>query len=277
MITSNLVVDAEKPYQRAVSGLMFRNNQKQLTKLKTNRSRVSFTTGELLSSIQPLPRRAVLLGRCSDGLPFLLTLSDPEMGAILIGGDSGCGKTHHLQVMVDSLLWSSAPHELQITILTHHTEEWSGLREGPEKQKSVQAIHAWYDDAAEGTIQSLMELAENRRDTTQADPQVVLILDDLNFVEELSFEAQMTLRWLLTYGAQSNIWVIGTINSGLAAKFRYWLEAFRTRIIGHMRSKARLADLTLVNGLQMKTLEPGEFRVWTGEDWLTYQIPLLGG
>lgn len=277
MITSNLVINAEKPYQADASSLLPRKIRKPSIKHTANKALSGFTTGELLSSIQPNPSRTVLLGRCSDGLPFLMTLSDLETGTILIGGDAGCGKTHHLQVMVDSLIRTSAPRDLQILILSHHPEEWQGWRELPEKGKYFQGVHAWYDPAAEGAIQLLMGAAETRRKSGDADPHVLIILDDLNFIEELSFEAQVSLRWLLAYGAQSNVWMIGTINSGMAAAYRYWLESFGTRIIGQVRSKARMADLTLVNGMQMKTLAPGEFRVWTGEDWLTYQIPLLGG
>ena len=128
MITNNLVSSAEKTYQNDVSVLTFRNPRSRLAKSRNDRSAASFTTGGMLSSVQPLPNRAVLLGRCNDGLPCLMTLTDPEIGAILIGGDAGCGKTHHLQVIVDSLLRTSAPHDMQIMILTHHPEEWLGWR-----------------------------------------------------------------------------------------------------------------------------------------------------
>ena len=145
-----------------------------------------------------------------------------------------------------------------------------------QQRKYVHAMHAWYDPRAQQTIQSLAELAEARRQGEKEGPGFIVILDDLNFVEDLSVESQVDLRWLLAYGAQSNIWLVATIKAGYTPRFRFWLEAFRTRIIGCVRGKQDLANVSLIPGFQMKSLAPSEFRVWTGADWLTYQLPLLG-
>ena len=275
MGTSNLFVNTKDIYQTSVAELVQRKRQKRFNP-GAKGSNLSLTVGRILSTIQPLPDHAVLLGRCSDGLPLLLTLSDPDIGAILIGGDGDCGKTHHLQVMVDSAIRTHLSKDLQIIILTHHPEDWQYLIQQSQKRKYIQALHAWYDPGAESTLKSLLSLAESRRDGMEEGPKVVLLLDDLNFIESLSFEAQANLHWLLAYGAQSGVWLIGTIKTKMAPRYRYWMELFRTRIIGRVLSKGELADLTLINGQQMKPLEPSEFRVWTGKDWLTYQIPLLG-
>ena len=105
---------------------------------------------------------------------------------------------------------------------------------------------------------------------------VMLILDDLNFVEALSFEAQVNLRWLMAYGAQSGIWVIAAIKSSYAENLTYWLEPFRTRILGKIRSANLARVLATPHEPQQRNTEPSEFRVWAGSNWMTYRLPLLG-
>ncbi|MEA3326259.1 MAG: hypothetical protein U9R53_02990 [Chloroflexota bacterium] len=234
------------------------------------------TVGKLLSSVQPIPHHSLLLGQCKDSLPFLMDLSDPAVGSILISGDQGCGKTHHLQVMIDSALRSNTPGELQISILTHNPHDWVYLQENKRYKRYVQDIQAWYDHRAERTIQTLTELAEARRDGEKSAPMVIFILDDINFIQGLSYEAQVNLRWLLAYGSQSGVWLIATVKSDYADSFGFWLEPFRTRILGRVRAVNNAQILAMRNDYQAIFLEPSEFRVWSGTNWMTYRLPILG-
>lgn len=276
MNPSHLFINAESAYLDWLPGRLIRNRHKSIKSEKNFNRHQGMTTGQLLTSVDPLPPRSILLGRCQDGLPLLMGLSNPEIGAILIGGDPGSGKTHHIQVLVDSATRTHAPHDLQVVVLTHKPDEWDLLFNDDRARRYFQSCHAWYDRRAEDVIQSLYNLAGSRRDSQKEGPTMLFILDDLNFVEILNFEAQFQLHWLLTYGAQSNIWVIGAINASLAGRYRFWLESFRTRIIGRVRSSLHLSEVTLQDEIRMKTLEPSTFRVWSGKDWMTYQIPLLG-
>ena len=52
--------------------------------------------------------------------------------------------------------------------------------------------------------------------------------------------------------------------------------AFRTRIIGRVDSKQHLESLALHLDSLKYSVIPGEFQVWTGDDWLSYRLPLLG-
>jgi len=235
------------------------------------------TVGSILRNFQPKLSNAVLMGQCSDGLPFLMELADPEIGAVLIGCEAGCGKTHQLQVMVDSALETNTPHELQVFILTKNTAEWDRLEQHPRYQKFIQGIHAWYDPRAEEMIRTLTELAEARRESSTHHPAVLFILDDLNCVEDLSIEAQVNLHWLLAYGAQSDVWIISTINAGLVAANRYWVDVCRTRVLGKVVSSDVAETLSMRSDAQVSGMEPGEFKVWIGTHWLSYRLPLLGG
>jgi hypothetical protein len=138
-------------------------------------------------------------------------------------------------------------------------------------------VHAWYDPRVEDRIQSLTELAEARRDGEKGGPSVLLILDDLNYVEDLSMEAQVNLRWLLAYGAQSNIWLVSSINAHLSQAYQYWIEPCRTRILGKAESITNNNKMDTIVDAKPSSLSPGEFTIWTGTSWISYSLPLLGG
>jgi hypothetical protein len=238
--------------------------------------RQALTVSSLLDSIRPIPDRSILLGRCTDGLPFLMEFGDPNLGAILIGSEMGHGKTHQLQVMVDSAIRTLPAYKLQVAILTLNTEEWTRFSDPSEDRKYLQGMYAWYDPAAEGLIAALTELAESRRDGQRTGADVLLILDDLTAVKDLSCEAQVNLRWLLEYGAQSGIWVIATVGAKQAVSMRYWIDTFRTRIVGKVEMEEQTAILSDRSDVITADLSPAQFKVWTGESWLKYSLPLLG-
>jgi hypothetical protein len=198
------------------------------------------------------------------------------MGSILVSCDKGCGKTHQLQVMVDSAVRLNPPSSLQFGVLTLKPGEWQSWQSEPQRMKHLQGIYAWYDPWAESFIQTLVDLAEARRDGRRLGADVLIILDDLNFIEELSYEAQVNLYWLLEYGAQSGVWPIAAVNAHQAANFQYWVDTFRTRVIGRVTSEAHTKILALRSNPAVTDLEPGMFSVWAGADWFTYRLPLLG-
>ncbi len=275
MGTSNLFASALKTYQQLIPELISRRREGLLDAGSKDRYRRN-TVGKLLDSMRPLPAHSILLGQCNDGLPFLMDLGEPEIGAILVGCDIGCGKTHQLQVMADSAMRINSPREIQVSILTLNPDEWKFMQHDPERKKYLQDVCAWYDDQAEDLITNIANLADDRRCGRRQGADVLFILDDMNFVEELSYEAQVDLHWLLQYGAQSGIWVVATINADQAAGFRYWVDAFRTRIVGRVPSTRRAEILAVQPGVLANDLEPGEFRVWTGKGWLSYALPVLG-
>jgi hypothetical protein len=230
----------------------------------------------LLDAIQPVPSRSILLGRCTDGLPFLMELGDPTLGAILIGCEAGHGKTHQLQVIAESAMRIQSPRHLQIAVLSLNPDEWSSSREGAAG-KYLRGLAAWYDPQAEELIAELVALAEARREGERLGADVLLMLDDLNAAEDLSWEAQVNLRWLLEYGAQSGVWPVATLNAALASELRYWVDTFRTRILGRVNDPELAAVLANREDADAAGLLPATFKIWTGTTWLKYTLPLLAG
>ena len=277
MGTLNLYVNSRKLSTPWLSGVLKRRKQHSLDVVEKPLAGTMNTVGGILRKLQPRMSKAVLVGRGEDGLPVMMEFSDPEIGAVLIGCEAGCGKTHQLQVMVDSVLKTSAPHELQIFILTSNPAEWDRLKQHSHNKKAVYGIHAWYDPRAEVMIESLIDLAEARREGRHNGPAVLFILDDLNFVEDLSLEAQVNLNWILAYGAQSDVWCVSTLNAALVPSYRYWVDTCRTRVIGKVNSQEIAETLAMRPAQHVSKLYPGEFTVWTGVKWMSYRLPLLGG
>ncbi len=234
------------------------------------------TVGALMADLPSVNHPRLLTGVCADGLPFLIELAEPGMGAVLVGCEKGTGKTHQLQVMAESAVRMSSPSGLQVGVLTFKPGEWRGWETAPQRRKHLQGIYAWYDPFAERFIQDLVDLAEARQAGQRTGADVLVILDDLNFVEELSYEAQVNLRWLLEYGSQSQIWLVGSLNAHQAADYRYWVEPFRTRILGGVKAGENAECLAMLPCPAAETLLPGEFCIWTGHHWQTYRLPLLG-
>lgn len=276
MALSQIISRTFNPQLKLIPGLNVHSRIFSTKEKATQVQKDLTTVNALLGSLDPVPQHAILLGRCADGLPFLMSLGDPELGAILIGCEQGYGKTHHLQVLVDSAFQSHSPRNLQVAVLTLNPEEWTRLAGQPLAAKYMQGMAAWYDPQAEGLIASLTELAESRRDGQRRGPDVLLVLDDLPALQDLSWEAQVDLRWLLEYGSQSGIWIVATINAREAAELRYWIDIFRTRIVGRVGDEASAGILTQQAVAPLEGLTPGEFKAWTGADWVGYTLPLLG-
>jgi hypothetical protein len=205
-----------------------------------------------------------------------MELGAPELGAVLIGCDAGCGKTHQLQVMVDSAMRINPPNKVQVVVLSPNPDEWKSLQSDNKSKQYLRDILSWYAGKSEMIIEELTELAEDRRQGKRWGADVLLILDDLKYVEDLGYEAQVNLHWLLEYGSQSGVWVISTVDADLADNFHYWIDTFRTRIIGRTGSPEDAAVIAMRPNSKAFELEHGSFQVWTGSQWLTYQLVPLG-
>lgn len=276
MALPQILSDTFGPQLKVLPGMRLGDRAVHPKSETIRRRKTAVTVSSLMEALEPAPQQAVLLGRCADGLPFLMALGDPELGAILISCEQGYGKTHHLQSLVDSALQTHSPRQLQIAVLTLNPTEWTRLAGRAAVRNYLQGVAAWYDPQAEALIASLTELAESRREGRQRGPDILLALDDLPALQDLPWEAQVNLRWLLEYGAQSGIWVVATVNAAEVVEFRYWIETFRTRILGRVGDEAAAEVLALNETEAIKTLSPGEFRAWTGAEWVGYTLPLLG-
>jgi hypothetical protein len=221
---------------------------------------------EVLNEFGPMPSEAIFLGVASDGLPVLLNLHDPVPGPILIGGDAGTGKTAFLQNVASAAGRMHQPRELQFGVLTSHPEDWSGLESIPNNV----GIFPLYHKSAEDFILSLASWAHGNKSSQQS---VLLLVDDLEAVTNLDFDAKQNLRWLFLRGPARRVWSFTTINPNRMENSTPWLDAFHTRIFGSIQNE-NLARSLNAETAELESLNIGtQFALREGDHWLRFWIP----
>jgi len=220
-----------------------------------------------LSELGPLPREALLLGLASDGLPVLLNLHDPHPGPLLIAADPGAGKTALLQIIAQASTEMHTPADVQFGIITNHPDEWEHLN-GFEQ---CVGIFPTYHDSAVDFLSSLSGWAHANKGGQQS---ILLLVDDLESMNDLDFDARQTLRWLLLRGPVRRVWPIITLNAERVSQVEDWLEAFRTRIFGQIKDD-RIADRLMgYSGSTLRHIQAGlQFALREGGEWLKFWIP----
>ncbi|MFZ5910837.1 MAG: hypothetical protein ACOYYU_12555 [Chloroflexota bacterium] len=223
-----------------------------------------------LAELGPLPREALLLGLASDGLPVLLNLHDPHPGPLLVAADPGAGKTALLQLIAGAAAEMYAPGEVQFGVITNYPDEWGHLA-GSEH---CVGVFPAYHNSAMDFLGSLSGWAHANKGGGQS---VLLLLDDLESMEQVDFDARQTLRWLLLRGPARKAWPIVTVNAERASQVEAWLEAFRTRIFGQVKDDRLAAHLAGVPASALRNLQAGlQFALREGDDWLKFWIPEIG-
>jgi hypothetical protein len=222
---------------------------------------------ESLSELGPLPREALLLGLASDGLPVLLNLHDPHPGPLLIAADPGAGKTALLQVIAQAAAQMHAPADVQFGAVTNYPDEWGHLAE----LEHCVGVFPTYHDAAIDFLSSLSGWAHANKGSSQS---ILLLVDDLESMEHIDFDARQTLRWLLLRGPSRRVWPLISLNAQRASQVQPWLEAFRTRIFGMIQDDRTVDHLTGIPGSTLKHLQAGvQFALRENSDWLKFWIP----
>jgi len=222
-----------------------------------------------LSELGPLPREALLLGLASDGLPVLLNLHDPHPGPLLVAADPGAGKTDLLQMIAQAAAEMHEQGDVQFGALTNYPDEWEYLA-GLEH---CVGIFPTYHDSAIDFLSSLSGWAHANKGGQQS---ILLLIDDLESMEHIDFDARQTLRYLLLRGPSRRVWPIVSMNAERALRVESWLEAFRTRIFGNIQSDHTADNLTGIQGSILKHLQSGlQFALREGDEWLKFWIPDL--
>ena len=220
-----------------------------------------------LSELGPLPREALLLGLASDGLPVLLNLHDPHPGPLLVAADPGTGKTALLQLVAQAVTVMHSPGDVQFGVITNYPDEWEHLA-GFEH---CVGIFPSYHDSAVDFLSSLSGWAHANKGGQQS---ILLLIDDLESMNDLDFDARQTLRWLFLRGPARRVWPIVTLNAERTSEVEDWLEAFRTRIFGQIQDDRMAGQLTGVPRTTLHGLQAGlQFVLREGNDWLKFWLP----
>ena len=221
---------------------------------------------QLLAQSGKLPLHSLVLGVCDDGLPFLLDLTNPAPGALLICGDTRAGKTGLVLSILDSVVRLNTPAQLELSVIANDIDAFMPLA----KAEHCQEIFSSQEDVTGELIGELADIAEQRRRQRPEDPAILLVIDDLaECLEHLDQQAFGRLYWLIRHGPRSRVWTIATLPMERAREIEpRFLSAFRTRLFGKTIDRKLAAVLSEDDDLQARGLEKGQFYIPYGGEWL---------
>lgn len=224
---------------------------------------------EVLEEFAPLPREALFLGLATDGLPVLLNLLDPLPGPLLIVGDATSGKTRLLQAIARVVERAHSPREIRLAVLSLRLDQWS--------QMEGSAHCDWVATPQEiSTATRLAGLVERAHQKQKNSLITLLLIDDLDAIARMSPDAHQNLRWLFLRGPARRIWPIVSLDSRHVGRLSQWLEAFRTKLFGHIAEAETTRALTGRPDVSFDALTAGtQFAMREGNGWLNFWVPAL--
>ena len=102
---------------------------------------------------------------------------------------------------------------------------------------------------------------------------MILLLDDLENMERVDFDARQSLRWLLLRGPVRRVWPVVTLNAERASQVEAWLEAFRTRVFGHI-GRGHPGLFERKDEPMFQSLKTGmQFALREGQHWMKFWVP----
>jgi hypothetical protein len=221
----------------------------------------------LLAKLGPLPPQALFLGIASDGLPVLLNLHDPVPGPMLVVGDAGSGKTAFLQSVARSVVQTHGQEDVQFGVITNRPGEWESVENSPHRVGIFDVAH----DSAYDLINSLASWAHSNKNARQS---VLLLIDDLESIARLDFDALQSFRWLLLRGPARRVWPIITLNAERYGQVMSWIEIFRTRVFGRVANVRVAEALGGDRSSALGELEAGmQFSLRENAAWLRFKLP----
>jgi hypothetical protein len=210
---------------------------------------------------------SIVLGICEDGLPFLLDLTNPAPGALLVAADNLGGKTRFLKSLLASTTYLNSPDEAAFYIAAQFPWQYGEF----EQTDHCQGIHPANDkNTLRELIEELVEMVEERKHAGPYGPAIILTIDDLHtLLQNIDEQTYSRLYWLIRHGPRSRVWTIAAFSTQRGEQIdERFLAAFRTRLAGKIEDRKRAAAISGDQHLDTRRLEKGlEFCVPYGNDW----------
>jgi len=185
----------------------------------------------LYRQLDTIPRVTATLGLAEDGAPLLIRLPSPDVGHVLVTGDSGAGKTTLLQTMILSLAMANPVSDLNFVLVDLKGRSFRPLARLPHLARPI------IEDAGEAAeaVRSLTRLMEQRNSNGHnTHATTVLVIDELSYLHP---SAMSMLTCLAQRGRQTDIHIIAATQSPILA------SNFPVRLVGKIAdaSSARAA------------------------------------
>jgi hypothetical protein len=213
----------------------------------------------------------VILGLCSDQLPFTLDLNDPAPGALLVVGDQGSGKTGLLRSILTSAVCINRPGECTFQVVASNPDEYEDLTQQPHCSQLLSPA----DPQARSLVLNLANIVEQRRRGNQRGPAILLVVDDLaEWALYMDADEYASLLTILKHGPRLRVWTIAALPTGSAGEVSERLvAAFRTRILGYTTDIETAEYLAGDSASGADELTPGtEFTTPFGAEWIRFSV-----
>jgi len=239
----------------------------------THQKSPGITFEDFLERYKDLPVQTVAFGYDENYLPLLFDLGEEHSEPLVVIGDPKSGKTRFLQTFLHLSMSFNSSEVLNFVVITSTPDEYEILEHlGNVSRHCLGVVSADDPEAAEWILR-LAETAEERLSTLDLSPAILLVLDDLQFIQSLDTEVRLNLEWLLRNGPDGHVWVIGAISTSAALTMGRYISQFRTRILGKMPDRHAIR-LGLYPGLKSHDLTAGQqFAVYLNQSWLPFWVP----
>ncbi|RLC83852.1 MAG: DNA translocase FtsK [Chloroflexi bacterium] len=161
----------------------------------------------LYRQLDTIPRVTATLGLAEDGAPLLIRLPSPDVGHVLVTGDSGAGKTTLLQTMILSLAMANPVSDLNFVLVDLKGRSFQPFAGLPHLARPV------IEDAGEAAeaVRSLTRLMEQRNSNGHnTHATTVLVIDELSYLHPPAINV---LNRLAQRGHQAGIHIIAATQS----------------------------------------------------------------
>jgi hypothetical protein len=165
----------------------------------------------ILSEASPFPPYSLVIGLCTDGLPFMLSLDNPKSGSILVVGENAWAKSQILNAMGISSCQINHPDEVSWSVITRNAHQYAEL----VSTLHCQTVINPHDRASGELVIEMASIVEQRRFGRERGGTKVLMIDDFqSFVPMLSdYSVYLNLKILVSKGPACGIWPLISIKS----------------------------------------------------------------
>ena len=209
---------------------------------------------QLTNQLPDQPPITAILGLTDDGAPLLIRLPSPDVGHVLVAGETGSGKTVLLQTMILSLAMTNAPTDLTLILIDPKGHAFRLFEELPHMARPV----IWQVAEVTEVLESLVRLMERRGDPTgslKPVGSVVVVIDELADLLTNDTEIASALVKLTQRGREAGIHIVAATQKPTAAVLGPLIKAnFPVRLVGRVTSVADARTATGWSGTGVERL-----------------------